>query len=147
MKMTNDQYKEYAERRAPRTRVSRNLISAFLIGGAICCFGQFLLNLYVSLGLDDKSAATAMCISLIFVGALLTGLGLYDNIAKSAGAGTLVPVTGFSNSVVASALEFKSEGFVLGVGAKMFTIAGPVIVYGISASVIYGFIYWLFTAR
>jgi len=143
MKMTRDEYKEYARQRAPRTASSKNLISAFIIGGGICCFGQLLLNVYGALGLDEKSAGTAATVTLIFIGVLLTGLGLYDNIAKKAGAGTLVPVTGFANSVSAPALEFKSEGFVLGVGAKMFAIAGPVIVYGISASVVYGFIYWL----
>ena len=145
MKMTNDEYKAYAERHAPRSRVSKNMLSAFFVGGTICCFGQFILNFYTGMGLDDKQAGTAMTVTLIFFGALLTGLGIYDKIAKFAGAGTLVPVTGFSNSVVAPALEFKSEGFILGVGAKMFTIAGPVIVYGVSASVVYGIIYWITT--
>jgi len=145
MKMTNEEYKDYSKRHAPRSNMKQNLFRAFLVGGIICTLGQFWLNLYSAAGLDEKLAATATSVTLISIGALLTGLGLYDNIAKYAGAGTLVPITGFSNSVVAPALEFKTEGFVLGVGAKMFTIAGPVIVYGISASVVYGLIYWIST--
>ena len=138
--MTNEEYKQYTERHAPRSPVGKNVLWAFLVGGLICCLGQFLLNLYTSLGLDEESAATAESVSLVFLGALLTGLGLYDNIAKRAGAGTLVPITGFANSVVAPALEFKTEGFITGTAVKMFSIAGPVIVFGISASVIYGLI-------
>ena len=132
--------KKYTERHAPRSPVGKNLLWAFLIGGLICCLGQFLMNLYLSLGLDEESAATAESISLVFLGALLTGLGLYDTIAKRAGAGTLVPITGFANSVAAPALEFKTEGFITGTAVKMFSIAGPVIVFGISASVVYGLI-------
>jgi len=138
--MTNEEYKKFTERHAPRSPVGKNLLWAFLIGGLICCLGQFLMNLYLSLGLDEESAATAESISLVFLGALLTGLGLYDTIAKRAGAGTLVPITGFANSVVAPALEFKTEGFITGTAVKMFSIAGPVIVFGISASVVYGLI-------
>lgn len=138
--MTNEEYKKYAERHAPRSPVGKNLLWAFLIGGLICCLGQFLLNLYTSLGLDEESAATAVSVSLVFLGALLTGFGVYDTIAKRAGAGTLVPITGFANSVVAPALEFKTEGFITGTAVKMFSIAGPVIVFGISASVVYGLI-------
>ena len=138
--MTNEEYKKYTERHAPRSPVGKNLLWAFLIGGLICCLGQFLMNLYTSLGLDEEIAATAESISLVFLGALLTGLGLYDTIAKRAGAGTLVPITGFANSVVAPALEFKTEGFITGTAVKMFSIAGPVIVFGISASVVYGLI-------
>ena len=138
--MTNEEYKKYTERHAPRSPVGKNLLWAFLIGGLICCLGQFLLNLYTSLGLDEESAATAESVSMVFLGALLTGLGLYDTIAKRAGAGTLVPITGFANSVVAPALEFKTEGFITGTAVKMFSIAGPVIVFGISASVVYGLI-------
>ena len=138
--MTNEEYKKYTERHAPRSPVGKNLLWAFLIGGLICCLGQFLMNLYLSLGLDEESAAAAESISLVFLGALLTGLGLYDTIAKRAGAGTLVPITGFANSVVAPALEFKTEGFITGTAVKMFSIAGPVIVFGISASTVYGLI-------
>ena len=118
---------------------------AFLIGGLICAVGQLIMNGYAFLGLSKEDAGTATSVSLVFASALLTGLSLYDNIAKHAGAGTLVPITGFANAIAAPAVEFKTEGFVLGVGAKMFTIAGPVIVYGVSASVIYGLIYWITT--
>ena len=138
--MTNEEYKRYTERHAPRSPVGKNLLWAFLVGGLICCLGQFLLNLCTSFGLDEDSAATASSISLVFLGALLTGLGLYDTIARRAGAGTLVPITGFANSVVAPALEFKTEGFITGTAVKMFSIAGPVIVFGVSASVVYGLI-------
>lgn len=123
--------------------MGKNLILAFLVGGTICTIGQLILNGYGFLGLDQQSAGTATSVTLVFCGALLTALSLYDDIAKHAGAGTLVPITGFANSVVSPAMEFRSEGFVLGVGAKMFTIAGPVIVYGLSASVLYGFVYWI----
>ncbi|MCI6488589.1 MAG: stage V sporulation protein AC [Clostridiales bacterium] len=140
MKMTNDEYKKYSERHAPRSSVGPHMLWAFVVGGLICCFGQFLLNLYSAAGLDKETAATATSVSLVFLGALFTGLGLYDKLAAKAGAGTLVPITGFSNSVAAPALEFKTEGLVTGTAAKMFIIAGPVIVYGISASVIYGLI-------
>ena len=140
MKMTNDEYKKYSERHAPRSPVGPHMLWAFVVGGLICCFGQFLLNLYGAAGLDKETAATATSVSLVFLGALFTGLGLYDKLAEKAGAGTLVPITGFSNSVAAPALEFKTEGLVTGTAAKMFIIAGPVIVYGISASVIYALI-------
>ena len=138
--MTNEEYKKYTERHAPRSPLGKHLLWAFLCGGLICCLGQLLMNLYLSLGLDEESAAAAESISLVFLGALLTGLGLYDTIAKRAGAGTLVPITGFANSVVAPALEFKTEGFITGTAVKMFSIAGPVIVFGVSASVVYGLI-------
>jgi len=111
----------------------------------ICTIGQLILNGYTALGLDKENASTATAMTLVALSALLTGLSLYDNLAKYAGAGTLVPITGFANSIAAPAVEFKTEGFILGVGAKMFTIAGPVIVYGVSASVVYGLIYWVTT--
>lgn len=123
----------------------KTIPKAFVIGGLICCIGEGLLNYFEFLGLDRDQAGAWTSITLIFLSALLTGLKLYDRIAQHAGAGTLVPITGFANSVVSPALDFKSEGFVLGLGAKMFVIAGPVIVYGISASVIYGFIYYVMT--
>ena len=143
MKMTKEQYKAYAESRMPRSRISRNAWRAFISGGAICALGQAFVELYSALGLDRDAAGAACSVTLIFIGAVLTGLGIYDKIAKFAGAGTLVPITGFSNSVVSPALEFKTEGFILGTAAKMFTIAGPVIVYGVSASIIYGLILYL----
>ena len=119
------------------------MIWAFLVGGAICCGGQGLSNLYQSWGADKESAGAWVSVTLIVLAALLTGLGVFDNVAKRAGAGTLVPITGFANAMVSPALEFKSEGFVTGTGAKLFTVAGPVLAYGISASVVYGVILWL----
>ena len=144
MKMTNDEYKDYAGRHAPRSKEPRNLLRAFLVGGIICVAGQLIINGFSALGLDKDAAGAACSVSMVFIGAMLTGFGLYDDMAKYAGAGTLVPITGFANSVVAPALEFKTEGFVLGTAVKMFSIAGPVIVYGISASVVYGLILVLF---
>ena len=138
MRMTNEEYKRFSERRAPRSPVKKNLFNAFWIGGLICCVGQFFLELYGAAGLDVQTAATAESITMVFIGAALTGLGVYDDIARHAGAGTLVPITGFANSVAAPALEFKTEGLITGTAAKMFVIAGPVLVYGITASVVYG---------
>ena len=146
MKMTNEEYKRYAEARAPRSQTRGDLVRAFLYGGAICCLGQFFLELYGSFGLDAETAGTACSITMIFFGAALTAAGVYDELAKRAGAGTLVPITGFANSVAAPALEFKTEGFITGTAAKMFVIAGPVIVYGASAGVVYGLILLLFRA-
>lgn len=145
MKMTNEEYKKYAEKHMPRSHTRRNALRAFAVGGAICTLGQAFIEIYTALGMKPDAAGAACSVTLIFIGAVLTGLGIYDKIAKFAGAGTLVPVTGFSNSMVAPALEFKTEGFILGVGAKMFTIAGPVIVFGTSASVVYGIVYWIFS--
>ena len=144
MKMTNDEYKNYTDSHSPRSKSGRNMLRAFLVGGAICLAGQALIDIVMALGTDQETACTGGSVSLVFLGALLTGLGVYDDMAKFAGAGTLVPITGFANSVVAPALEFKTEGFVLGTAAKMFIISGPVIVYGISASVVYGLLYVLF---
>lgn len=146
MKMTNQEYRSFAENHAPRSPEKQNLLRSFLMGGIICLLGQLIINLYMSFGLDKDSAGLAGSISLVFIGALLTGLGVYDDLARIGGAGTLVPITGFANSVAAPALEFKTEGFITGTAVKMFSIAGPVIVYGIAASVVYGFIYWIFTA-
>ncbi len=146
MKMTNEEYKRYAEKRAPRSQTRSDLVRAFLYGGAICCLGQFFLELYGSFGLDAETAGTACSITMIFFGAALTAAGVYDELAKRAGAGTLVPITGFANSVAAPALEFKTEGFITGTAAKMFVIAGPVIVYGASAGVVYGLLLLLFRA-
>ena len=140
MKMSSEEYRKFAEKRVPRSPVKRNVFRAFVSGGTICAIGQGILDAYKSAGLDAEPAAAACSISLVFIGALLTGLGIYDDIASFAGAGTLVPITGFANSVTAAAIEFKSEGFITGTGTKMFVIAGPVIVYGISASIIYGLI-------
>jgi len=143
--MTEKEYGKLVQDMSPKSPIGKDCICAFMIGGAICTLGQLLLNWYGQLGLDKDAAGTATSMTLVAMSALLTGLSLYDNIAKHAGAGTLVPITGFANSIAAPAVEFKTEGFILGVGAKMFTIAGPVIVYGVSASVVYGVIYWIFT--
>ena len=142
--MTEREYGKLVQEMSPNSPIWKDCIHAFWIGGLICTLGQVFANWYGSLGLSETDAGTAGSMTLVCLSALLTGLSLYDNIAKHAGAGTLVPITGFANAVAAPAVEFKTEGFVLGVGAKMFTIAGPVIVYGVSASVIYGFVYWLY---
>lgn len=144
MKMTNKDYSEYVKTKSPNSPMSTNLIKAFVVGGIICCIGQGLLDAYTAMGLSEDIAATGTSVTLVFLGVLLTGLKVYDNIAKFAGAGTLVPITGFANSVASAALEFKSEGFITGMAAKMFIIAGPVIVYGISTSVVYGILYSIF---
>ena len=138
--MNNEEYAKLIQDISPKSPIVKNCLWAFLVGGAICCLGQLIKNGYQALGLDEECAGTAVSMTLVALSALLTGLSVYDNLAKHAGAGTLVPITGFANAVAAPAVEFKTEGFILGVGAKMFTIAGPVIVYGVSASVIYGFI-------
>ena len=143
--MTEKEYGKLVDELSPRSPMGKNCFHAFWIGGLICVIGQLILNGYTALGLEKEDAGTATSMTLVAISALLTGLSLYDNIAKHAGAGTLVPITGFANSITAPAVEFKTEGFILGVGAKMFTIAGPVIVYGVSASVVYGFIYWITT--
>lgn len=127
---------------SPNSKSWVDIPKAFVIGGAICCVGQAFLNLYTNMGLNDKIAAACTTATLVFISALMTGLGWYEKLARHGGAGTLVPVTGFANAVVSPALEFKSEGYVLGLGAKIFIISGPVILYGTAASVIYGLIYF-----
>ena len=144
MEMTDREYKEFVKKKQPRSPVGRDVFRAFWVGGLICVLGQALSGLYLRAGLDEESAGTAVSITLVFLGAPLTGLGVYDDIARYAGAGTLVPITGFANAVAAPALEFKREGFVAGTCAKMFAIAGPVIVFGVGSSVIYGVILVLF---
>ena len=141
--MTEKEYGKLVQSLAPKSPMWKDCLWAFLVGGLICTIGQMIMNGYLKLGLDEETAGTAMSMTLVAISALLTGFSVYDDIAKHAGAGTLVPITGFANAIAAPAIEFKTEGFILGVGAKMFTIAGPVIVYGVSASVVYGLIYWL----
>ncbi len=141
--MTEKEYQDLAEELAPKSPIGKDCFHAFWIGGLICTIGQVFLNFYKNMGLDQDAAGTATSMSLVALSALLTGLSLYDNIAKHAGAGTLVPITGFANAIAAPAVEFRTEGMILGTAAKMFTIAGPVIVYGVSASVVYGLFYWL----
>lgn len=145
MNISNQEYGTLAKRHSPPSAMYKTLPMAFVIGGGICVLGETLLNLYQYFGLDEETSGMWTSISLIFLSALFTGLKWYDRIAQVAGAGTLVPITGFANSVVSPALDFKSEGFVLGLGAKMFVIAGPVLVYGISASIVYGIIYYIYT--
>ena len=142
--MTNQDYGKLVNERSKPSPMGKNIVWAFLVGGAICTAGQGLLNFYQSYGLDKEQAGTAVSVMLILAAALLTGLGLFDKLAKRAGAGTLVPITGFANAMVSPALEFKSEGLITGTAAKLFTVAGPVLVFGISASVIYGVILVLF---
>lgn len=144
MNMSNDQYKKYAEARAKKSPILKNCACAFLFGGTICTIGNWLMNVYKNaLELSATDAGSLTSVTLIFAAVLLTGFGVFDKIAQIAGAGTLVPITGFANAVSSAAIDSKTEGFILGVGAKMFTIAGPVIVYGTSAGVIYGVVYWI----
>lgn len=143
MELSNQAYKNMADRLAPKSKIWLNCLKAFAIGGGICVLGQALKNLYLALGSGEDPAALLSSVSLVFLAALLTGLGLYDDIAKQAGAGTLVPITGFANSVAAPAVEFRTEGWITGLAVKMFTIAGPVIVYGTLTAVAYGLLYYL----
>ena len=143
MNISNSEYGELAKKRSPASAMYKTLPLAFVIGGFICTIGEALLNLYTTLGLSEDDAGAMTSMSLIFLSILLTGLKVYDRIAQQGGAGTLVPITGFANAMSSPAVDFKSEGLILGLGAKMFVIAGPVIVYGISASIIYGIIYYI----
>lgn len=140
MPLTPKQYEKLSQKAAPPSKTARNCAKAFLIGGTVCALGQGILLWVGKMGLDQKSAGAVTSVSLIFLAALLTGIGCFDKIAKHAGAGTLVPITGFANAMVSPALEFQNEGFILGVGAKMFSIAGPVLLYGNAAAVLYGLI-------
>lgn len=140
MQPTPEQYNQMIQRSCEKSPLRKNALWAFAVGGGICALGQGIFVFWRMAGLDESDAGTAVSVTLIALSALLTGLHVYEKLAKHAGAGTLVPITGFSNSVAAPALEFKSEGLVLGTAAKMFTIAGPVLVYGISASIVYGIV-------
>lgn len=145
MKMNKQQYGEYVKSMSPKSPIWKNMFNAFWVGGLICTVGQAILTGFKAIGWEETDAAAGTCIAMIFLGALLTGLSVYDNIAKIGGAGTLVPITGFSNAVVSPAMEFKSEGMITGLAVKLFSIAGPVIAYGVCASVIYGLVYWVTT--
>ena len=138
---TDKQYSQYVKEKMPKSKVLKNMLCAFLVGGTICVIGQGLKEMFLSMGLADKDAGTWVSATLIFFGAFLTGLGIYDKIATFAGGGTIVPITGFANSIVSPAMEFKSEGIVLGLCVKMFSVAGPVIVFGTLISVVLGVIY------
>ncbi len=146
MKLKKDTYRTFAQAHAPRSPIGKNCLRAFWVGGAICTFAQALRTLYQNAcGFSEEDAGTLTSISLIFLAVLLTGFGVFDRIAKYAGAGTLVPITGFANAVVSPAIDSHAEGMVLGVGAKIFTVAGPVLLYGTLAGTIYGFFYWIRT--
>lgn len=144
MDMTPQEYQQYVKQRSAKSPLLKNLIIAFVIGGAICCIGQLLHDLYSSLGLDLEDAGTATSVSLVLLSAFFTALGLYHKLARFAGAGTLVPITGFANSVVSPAIDFHAEGIITGTAVKMFTVAGPVIVFGTAAAALYGVLLWAF---
>ena len=141
--MSNEEYSTYVESKAKKSPIFKNIVWAFLVGGLICTIGQLITNLFLSWGFSKDDATMVCTISLIFLGAFLTAINVYSKIGQHAGAGSIIPITGFSNSVVAPAIEFKTEGYVLGLGANMFKIAGPVLVYGITSSVFVGLIYWI----
>ena len=141
--ISSKEYNKIVTKNSPKSKLFVNCIKAFLIGGAICTIGQGFTDLYAMLGAAEKDSKTLCSVTLIFIGILLTAIGVYDKIAKHGGAVTLVPITGFANAVSSPAIEFKSEGYIAGLGAKLFIIAGPVIVYGVSASIIYGFVLWI----
>lgn len=143
MNMDRETYKKYAKGHAPKSPVVKNCVKAFLFGGGICAFAQLLTDLYGVWGLNDEDSGLLASVTLVFLAALLTGIGVFDRVAKHAGAGTLVPITGFANSVVSPAIDTKAEGLVLGVGAKIFTVAGPVLLYATLAGTLYGVIYWV----
>jgi stage V sporulation protein AC len=140
---TKAEYSDLVDKKSPNSPILRNIIFAFIVGGLICILGQFITNYFLSRGIARETVASITPILLILLSVILTALDLYDSLGKFAGAGSIVPITGFANSVASPAIEFKSEGLVLGLGAKMFTVAGPVLAYGLSASVIFGFIYFL----
>ena len=144
MNLTKETYKKYADARAPKSPLLRDCTRAFLVGGLICCIAQALTDIYTKLcGMEKQDAGTLTAATLVLVAAILTGLGVFDRIAKFAGAGTLVPITGFANAVVSPAIDAKSEGLILGVGAKIFTVAGPVLLYGTLAGTVYGVVHWI----
>ena len=143
MKISEKEYEQMNKKASPPTKSYKNLPMAFIIGGLICCSGQALGDWFLGMGIIKDDAMALASVSLIFIAALLTGLKIFEKIAKLAGAGTLVPITGFSNAITSMAMEAKSEGFIMGLGTKIFTIAGPVIVYGLCASVLYGIVYYI----
>ena len=146
MNMTKETYKKYPDARAPRSPMLRDCTRAFLVGGLFCCIAQALTDTYTKLcGMEKQDAGTLTAATLVLAAAILTGLGVFDRIAKFAGAGTLVPITGFANAVVSPAIDAKSEGLILGVGAKVFSVAGPVLLYGTLAGTAYGVVYWITT--
>ncbi len=144
-KFTKNNYKDIVDKKQVNTKVASNAITSFVVGGTICTVAQIINNIFVNMQIEKEVASTWTVIVMVFLGAFFTGIGVYDKWAKYAGAGTIVPITGFSNSISSAAIEFKSEGYILGVGARIFLIAGPVITYGVASSVIIGIIYYFFT--
>lgn len=144
MSVSKDEYNKMTQNAAPRSPVVKNCVKAFLFGGGICCIGEALFALYGMFNLNNDQIKTLVPVTFIILTAILTAVGVFDKIARHAGAGTVVPITGFANSVVCSAMEYRNEGEILGVGAKIFNIAGPVILYGTTAAFVYGVIYWIF---
>ena len=144
---TKKAYQEYVDKKTPNSPILKNCFNAFWVGGLICTIGQIILNICKERGFDTQASGTIVSILLIGIAAFLTGLNLFNKIGKFAGAGSLIPITGFANSIVSPAIEYKSEGYVMGVGGKMFTVAGPVLVFGISASIIVGIIYLIFNTQ
>lgn len=144
---TNQEYQEYVNKKSPNSPILKNCFNSFWVGGVICGIGQFIMEICKYRGIDKDISSTIVSIVLIFISAFLTSLNIFNKIGKFAGAGSLVPITGFANSIVSPAMEYKSEGYVMGVGAKMFTVAGPVLVYGISTSIIVGIIYLIFNTQ
>jgi len=141
--MTKEEYRKYVDKVSPNSKTLRNTLRAFMVGGIICVIGQFFLNSFKNMGLDKETASSVTAMVMILLGVTLTALNLYDDLGRFAGAGSIVPITGFANSIASPAIEYKSEGYVLGIGARMFLIAGPVLVYGISASIVAGIIHYL----
>ncbi|MCX7710500.1 MAG: stage V sporulation protein AC [Clostridia bacterium] len=141
--LTKQEYVKYVEEKSPKSKLARNMTRAFVVGGLICVIGQLISNLLRTRGFSQEIVSNLTTMIMVFLGALFTGLNIYDELGRFAGAGSIVPITGFANSIVSPAMEFKSEGYVLGVGARMFVVAGPVLVYGISVSVVVGIIYYL----
>ena len=144
---TNKEYQEYVNQKSPNSPIFRNCFNSFWVGGLICAIGQIIMEICKYRGLDTEMSATIVSISLIFLSAFLTAINIFNKIGKFAGAGSFVPITGFANSIVSPAMEYKSEGYVMGVGGKMFTVAGPVLVFGISASIIVGLVYLIFNTQ
>lgn len=141
--MTNKEYSDFVDTKAKKSKLFKNMFMAFLVGGIICIIGQIITNVALYYGVEKKQATIICTISLIFLGAFLTALKIYEKLGKIAGAGSVIPITGFSNSIVSPAIEYKTEGYILGIGANMFKVAGPVLVYGITTSGIIGLIYWI----
>lgn len=144
---TNKDYQKFVDKKTPNSPIIKNCFNSFWVGGLICSIGQIILDICKFRGLDNEASGSIVAIILVGLSAFLTGLNLFNRIGKFAGAGSLIPITGFANSIVSPAMEYKSEGYIMGVGAKMFTVAGPVLVYGISSSILVGILYLIFNTQ